>query len=183
MTHEYTLRERPAQHIASATPDTDKWYTPMCYINSARSVMGSIDVDPASSDDAQARVQATTYFTAENSGLDKEWTGNVFMNPPYSRALIKEFTNKMVKEVESGSVHQAVAITNNGTETQWCQALLSVSSAILLHSGRIQFENGSTAVKEKSQNTKGQIIYYIGSNVQAFTEEFSQYGTILTTNH
>lgn len=59
----------------------NEWYTPSIYVEAARNTMLSIDVDPASSDKAQQFVNAGIYFTKETSGLDKEWIGNVWMNP------------------------------------------------------------------------------------------------------
>ena len=43
----------------------NEWYTPPDYIEAARTVMGEIDVDPASSDLAQRTVQAAKYFTKQ----------------------------------------------------------------------------------------------------------------------
>jgi len=60
----------------------NEWYTPKKHIEAARIVMGSIDLDPASSAKANETVQATVYYTKKNSGLDKPWSGKLFMNPP-----------------------------------------------------------------------------------------------------
>jgi hypothetical protein len=57
----------------------NEWYTPAKYIEAARAVLGSIDVDPASNNIAQRIVGAAKYYTKENSGLDKEWHGNVWL--------------------------------------------------------------------------------------------------------
>ena len=52
-------------HVANNSGENE-WYTPIDYINDAREVMGSIDVDPASSDIANEIVKATQYFTSTN---------------------------------------------------------------------------------------------------------------------
>src|SRR5690606_20984868 len=57
----------------------NEWYTPARYVDMAREVMGTIDTDPASNPTAQRTVRATTYYTAETNGLDKEWYGKVWM--------------------------------------------------------------------------------------------------------
>lgn len=44
--------------------------------------MGSIDLDPATTEAANADIKAAAFFTAETNGFDQRWTGNVFLNPP-----------------------------------------------------------------------------------------------------
>jgi hypothetical protein len=47
-------------------------YTPAEYIEAARKVLGGIDLDPATSPQAQRVVQATRYFTEKDDGLVQE---------------------------------------------------------------------------------------------------------------
>ena len=58
-----------------------EWYTPKQYIESARKVMGSIDLDPASSKEAQKIVRAAKYYDSKADGLTKKWKGNIWLNP------------------------------------------------------------------------------------------------------
>lgn len=46
----------------------------------ARALMGSIDLDPASSAYANTHIKAGTFYDSE--GLTRPWFGNVFCNPP-----------------------------------------------------------------------------------------------------
>lgn len=156
----------------------DEWYTPQEYVESARRVMGSIDFDPASTEEANRRIGATEYYTLETDSLrpDVVWRGKVWMNPPYSR-VIKHFVKKLVDSYINGTVTEAIIVTNNGTDTLWCHELLSVASAICLHKGRIGFLDSTGNCVQN--NNKGQIFFYIGGNTRAFRAEFRQYGKIL----
>jgi hypothetical protein len=61
---------------------TCEWYTPKRYIDAARKVLRSIDLDPATSKLAQTVVKAKTFYTAEDDGLSKQWHGRVWLYPP-----------------------------------------------------------------------------------------------------
>jgi hypothetical protein len=77
-------------------------FTPPEYVEAARKVMGSIDLDPASCEVAQITVKAKRYYTKENNGLDKHWKGNIFLNPPYSHPEVKQFIDKLLSELKPG---------------------------------------------------------------------------------
>ncbi|MFM7854142.1 MAG: DNA N-6-adenine-methyltransferase, partial [Flammeovirgaceae bacterium] len=83
-------RKNMVAHVANNSGNNE-WYTPADIVNKARLVLGSIDTDPASNIIAQQVVLADKYYTSETNGLDKDWCGSVWMNPPYSASLIKQF--------------------------------------------------------------------------------------------
>lgn len=141
----------------------NEWYTPAELIEAARSAMGSIDLDPASNDIAQKVVKARIYYTAETNGLDKTWTGNVWMNPPYASDLIGKFVDKMVSERKN--YDQAVILVNNATETEWFNRLISIADAVCFPKSRVKFymPDGKTGAP-----LQGQAIIYIGDNSENF---------------
>ena len=152
----------------------NEWYTPIEYINSAKNVMGRLDLDPASNDFAQAQIKAENYYTASNCGLSKEGKGNVWLNPPYSRGLLDKFIGKLISE---DSISQYICLVNSSTDTKWCHELMDNSDAMCLTKGRISFldENG---IKSKG-NSRGQIFFYKGDRVEDFIEEFKKYGKVV----
>lgn len=157
-------------HIAYNSGNNE-WYTPAEYIEAARAVMGGIDLDPASSEIANRTVKASAYYTAETNGLDKPWSGNVWLNPPYASDLIGRFMDKLTAERETYS--QAVVLVNNATETEWFFKLVSAASAVVFPKGRVKFykPDGETGAP-----LQGQAVVYIGDAPERFLNEFRRFG-------
>jgi phage N-6-adenine-methyltransferase len=163
-------------HVAQNSGNNE-WYTPSEYIEAARAVMGGIDLDPASSAVANATVQATRYYTAEDDGLGQPWAGRVWMNPPYESGLIDKFAEKLRGEFHSGLVTEAIVLVNNATETRWFDTIASVSAAICFPKGRIRFISPDGVLGAPLQ---GQSILYLGENAGAFARAFAHFGRVWT---
>lgn len=69
-------------HRTSFTGENE-WYTPIKYIELARDVLGEIDIDPATSEFGQSRIQAKKHYTKETDGLKEEndWCGWMWLYP------------------------------------------------------------------------------------------------------
>jgi hypothetical protein len=52
-----------------AQSDQNDWRTPRKYLDAVREVMGAIDLDPASSKEANETVQAKKFYTEADNGL------------------------------------------------------------------------------------------------------------------
>lgn len=163
-------------HVAQNSGNNE-WYTPPHFIEAARKVMGSIDVDPASNDIAQQVVKAGVYFTQETNGLDKSWVGNVWMNPPYSASLIKQFASKLKQETTNGNTDRFCVLVNNATETKWFKDICSVTDAVCFLTKRVSFLNSQG--EPTRQPLQGQVILYSGDNFKEFGQEFAKYGIIM----
>jgi phage N-6-adenine-methyltransferase len=144
-------------------------YTPAQYIEAAREVMGAIDLDPASCEQAQETVQATEYFTAEDDGLQRDWHGRVWLNPPYHRELAPQFINKLISEIVSGRVNEAIVLTNNSTDTEWFRKAAYLCDVICFTDGRIHFEVPN---HDPLLPTQGQAFFYFGVNAKRFVKIF-----------
>ena len=163
-------------NLAQLNTGDEEWYTPEKYIESARIVMGHIDIDPASNDHAQKKVKAKIYYTKDDDGLSKDWRGNVWLNPPYTARVINKFLEKIAVHYASGEINQAIVLTNSNTDTSWFHALANVSSCVCFTAGRINFYKESG---EKSSPTNGQMFFYVGHDKEKFKEEFSKHGLVM----
>jgi phage N-6-adenine-methyltransferase len=159
----------------TANSGENEWYTPPDLIEAARDVMGSITLDPASCEIAQANVKAKRFYTADDDGLSKKWTGNVWLNPPYSKDCIGLFADKLVGE--SRRFEQAVVLVNNATDTAWFHQMASVASAVCFLRGRVKFLDKTG--KPAKTPVQGQAVLYVGANVEAFRAKFSPMGFVV----
>ena len=155
-----------------------EWYTPAEYIEAARKVMGSIDVDPATNDFAQKTVDAATHYTAKDDGLSQDWAGTVWMNPPFKMPEVAQFIAKLCEAVETGDVPQAVVVTNNNTDTKWWHRAAEASSAICFTRGRVKWYN---AAQPDCSPTNGQTFFYFGSRAKTFAKVFSDFGLVVNS--
>jgi phage N-6-adenine-methyltransferase len=162
-------------HRAQGTGENE-WYTPAQYLELARAVMGTINLDPATSEIANRVVQAEQIFTLEENGLTQEWHGTVWMNPPYAQPYIQHFIEKLVEEVKAGHTRQAIALTHNYTDTAWFHHAAEHCQAICFTRGRIAFVNPDG---EKAAPTQGQAFFYFGECVAEFAEQFSSVGFVM----
>ena len=163
------------RHSKSEFTGENEWYTPPRYIELARLVLGDIDLDPASSEQAQKAVKAGHYFTLADDGLAQSWHGRVWLNPPYAQPAISQFAAKMAEEFIARRVKAAIMLTHNYTDTAWFQALAHASDAICFTRGRVQFESPSGEI---AAPTQGQAFFYFGDDVESFSQHFTEVGFI-----
>ena len=161
--------------------EDDKYYTPPKIIETARFVMGSIDLDPASDEEAQKIVKAKKFFTKTDDSLRRPWIGNVWLNPPFILGLMKDFVSALEHGLASGNTKQAIVITNYKTETKWAQRLLDMSNALCFHKGRIAFMRSSTE-QLKRGGKYGQIIYGFSVKEDRFKLGFEKLGKCIIKN-
>lgn len=163
------IKEQSHPHVSNNSRNDNEWYTPVEYLESARAVLGTINLDPASNEFANERVQAEMYYTEEDNGLEQEWYGSIWLNPPYSSDSVKPFAEKLI----NSKFDEAIVLVNNATETEWFNLLISKASAIVFPKGRIQFDKRDG---KHGSPLQGQAFIYYGDNIDKFLSEFMKYG-------
>lgn len=123
------------QHLiapAGISNENDEWYTPS-WVFDALGV--TFDLDPCSLGVPPSTVPAVKHMAKADNGLDHDWHGNVWLNPPFSsKRLWYE------RLIEHG---QGIALMPAKTETHDLQTYMGASDALLFVKGRIYFERGS----------------------------------------
>lgn len=134
MTHR-TSRTANTPNVARS----DDWFTPKHIIDA----LGPFDLDPCTSRD---RPWDTADYHFTHSGLEREWEGFVWLNPPYSNT--RAWINKLV------DYGRGIALVFARTETKWWRELVwSKADAILFLEGRVHFRS---ADDPKPNKTGGQ---------------------------
>jgi ParB family chromosome partitioning protein len=172
---ERLTRDAVFNHRAQGTGENE-WYTPAEHIEAAREVLGDIDLDPASSIIANKTVRAIKFLTIEDNGLEQEWHGRVWINPPYAQPHILHFAQKIAKEYSEGRTIEAIALTHNYTDTAWFHLLGTYAAAICFTRGRIGFLSPEG---QKAAPTQGQAFFYFGPDPAKFSQVFTRFGLVM----
>lgn len=163
--------------------NSDDWHTPKEYTDAACQVMGGIDLDPFSSEQANGTIAAIHIFTEADNALEQDWssptTRTCWMNPPYSSGMASKAIDKFLEQYDANAFDQAIVLMNSSTDTLWFHRLVGAAKAVCFTKGRISFQDAGG--KKSSGNTKGQVFFYFGDNVDKFHNTFSQYGFVMNT--
>lgn len=173
--------------------DSPEWYTPSPFVEAAREVMGGIDLDPASHEEANLTVKAARFFTAEDDGLKQPWSGRIFLNPP--GGLVAEFWKKLSAQWADCGIDQFVWIGYSLEQLQTLQKCNAtpLDFPLCITSRRIAFvENEAKRAEriakliaqgkspnQKSTPSHSNYIAYGGMNMHEFGRVFSQFGQVI----
>lgn len=154
----------------------NEWHTPPQYLEAARKVLGGIDLDPASSHEANETVQAEHFY--DSDGLDRPWFGRMWLNPPYGGDA-ERFVTRLVTEYQRVAIAAGVALVNaHCTDTRWFQPLWNHTLCFTDH--RIDFVPSRNRPAESiTTSTHGSVFAYLGPEPDVFAENFSQFGAVV----
>lgn len=159
-----------------------EWYTPPGYVQAARTLMGEIDLDPASCAEANRLVQAATFYTRQQDGYTRPWWGRVWLNPPYGRATNgasnqQRWSHRLLVAFTDGQVAEAVLLVTAATGTRWFQPFYRYPVCLCDH--RIRFLSGSGDTRA-GQPTQENAFVYLGptAKYERFVDLFSPFGPI-----
>lgn len=179
--------------LVQHTSGADGWRTPDPILERVRSVFGGIiDVDPASSVEANATVDATFIYTEKSDGLAGPWGGwnpdhptKVYCNPPGGkypkghelggRSKTALFWDKLMAELTLGHIDQAIFMCFSISSLQVLQgrgARSVTSFPMCIPAKRLAFIDPTDAERDGPSHANA-IIYVPGHTDR--TADFAQY--------
>lgn len=163
---------------------SNEWYTQIKHTEAAGRVMGGIDLDPASCEQANQTVGATCYYSKENNGLEQRWYGRVWLNPPFERRQTPGhktnqglWINKLVREYQKGNVTQAVLLTTCRPDASWFEQLWEYPICFARRKVGFYTPEAGQILQEVSHR-QGTLFVYFGPNEARFREVFGKFGYI-----
>ena len=168
---------------------SDEWYTPSYILDMVHETIGSIDLDPASSEQANLVVKAAKYFTREDNALSIEkWTkvpATVFLNPPGgklgNKSLTALFWQRLVDLRTAGLLSEAIFMgfsLEHMAVTQSC-SLSICNFPVVIPRKRIRFVSPEGTFNSPTHSNVIVYIPGIENNTSRFKEVFGQLGAIL----
>jgi hypothetical protein len=144
--------------------ESKEWYTPK-YIFDALGLR--FDLDPCSpGSHIVPWIPADVHFTKDDDGLEGEWFGNVFVNPPYGAD-----TPKWLEKLSRYG--NGIALVFARTDTKWFQKYVLCACEVCFVRGRVLFV---AAHKAKNYVQSGYDITSIGTDRSGSASVLIGYG-------
>lgn len=145
--------------------DSNEWYTPSHIVELVQQLFGEITLDPCSNS-GDPNIPSLNHYTKEVNGLERDWFGKVYMNPPYG-SEIKFWVEKLLSEHNKGNVYEAIALVPARTDTIWFHSLREYPRCFI--KGRLSFSGGNCAPFPSCA-------IYLGPQINKFSNIFNKIG-------
>lgn len=117
------------------------WETPPNIIADLERIFGKFDLDVCATPET---AKAPAYFTPDDDGLSKTWSGLCFMNPPYGRE-IGRWVKKAREEAWAGNASVVALIPARTDTAYWHEHIIDVATQLIFLRGRIHFLRGGVS--------------------------------------
>lgn len=122
------------EHDRLRKGSTDIWLTPLSIVRP----LGVFITDPC----AYINHPTARYCIYQN-GLESNWIGRVWLNPPYSN--VSDWLKKLTEHPHGG-----IALVFSRTDTKWFHEFATKADSIFFPKGRIKFMNSNFEFKGNS---------------------------------
>lgn len=136
----------------SSSMISDVWLTPPEIIQA----LGPFDLDPCAAPPPRPWATAERHIALPDDGLSAEWTGRVWLNPPYSREAAR-WLRKLAAHGEG------MALIFARTETIWFQETVwdaPTATAVLFIRDRLHFHHADGTRAEANSGAPSVLVAY-----------------------
>ena len=156
------------QHESIHNDGTVHWLTPPNILKA----LGDFDLDPCAAPEPRPWRTAEIMWSPPKDGLEPEWFGRVWLNPPYGNT--KVFTQFMVKM----AYHQSgIALVFARTDAKWfCDITFPVCTACLFLSPRVSFYQPDGTVYPNKSGAPSVLIAYSKKDATQLHAACQDYG-------
>jgi phage N-6-adenine-methyltransferase len=123
--------------------ESSEWVTPKVIYDRLNKIF-KFDLDPCTT--ADNPLNTPNIYTKKVSGLEHTWVGNVFVNPPYNKEIIK-WLEKAMKEFKEEHVKNVVFLLPARTDTKWFHDYIYLNpiAHITFLRGRLKFRGAKNS--------------------------------------
>ena len=123
---------------AAFSSASDDWATPP-HVFEALDAEFDFELDAAAS---PTNAKCPRFYTPADDGLAQEWTGTVWVNPPYERYITEKWIEKAADSADAGAT--VVALIPARTCTKWWHRhVMERADEVRLIEGRLKFGVGT----------------------------------------
>jgi hypothetical protein len=133
---------------------SQNWITPKHILEA----LGPFDLDPCASPIAPWKCAAVQHFS---HGLDFEWDGRVYLNPPFDRYQVGKWIAKLATH------GNGIALLHARTEAEWFEPCWEFASAILFLADRLYFHYPSGERAEANSGAPACLVAFGEFNADA----------------
>jgi phage N-6-adenine-methyltransferase len=124
---------------ALLSSNSDEWSTPQDFYELLDREF-NFTLDPCASNSNR---KCEEYFTKDFDGLKQNWSGSVFVNPPYSD--IKEWVKKAYDESKKDYCERVVLLIPARTDTKYWHLYIREAYEIRFLKGRLKFGDSTNS--------------------------------------
>ena len=154
---------------------------PETVVTACREIMGTIDLDPCSSEHGQERVGAKAWFGTDDRPLTEVWQGNVFLFPPAK--LFKEFAGKLLQELDGPRVPSASFVANFDLSQRWPGHFLDhrLFRAVVISKKLVDFDVSGRSRKWRAPSPLAVFIFGTEATASQLAQAFGFWGRVLVS--
>jgi phage N-6-adenine-methyltransferase len=116
---------------------SDLWATPQDFFDKYNKVY-NFDIDVCAN---KQNAKCNKYFDIEQNGLNQNWTGSCWMNPPYGREIVLWMKKAYESSLDGATV---VCLIPSRTDTKWWHEY-AMNGNIEFIKGRLKFGGHSNS--------------------------------------